>query len=351
MNRAKKFVFATLAVAAIGLVIAFVVLRRPADTTGSDIKDAPEALHVAAQKEALVNIWATNAEDLNWIPAAFAKTYPGIKVDVYTDLNVASRVISEARGGLNNVDVVWNSEGLIRPLVDRGLLVGDGWQELGVGEADMAADGHMAVTSSVAYAIAYRTDRVAAADVPTKWAQLTEARYRGKMAASPILFARLCAGLGAFEGSEPWLAFARKIHDESQTLWSNDLLEQAIVSGERPYVVATANYLADRWKARGLPVEVVLPEPVFIAHFGSVVMKSAPHPNAARLLAVWLAGPEGKAAREQALFAVDLRPSSDHPKAKELRATGKTLYLDTKDTIDARNKLIPEMDRVFSGLK
>jgi ABC-type Fe3+ transport system substrate-binding protein len=115
--------------------------------------------------------------------------------------------------------------------------------------------------------------------------------------------------------------------------------------------VATANYLAERWKARGLPVEVVLPDPVFIAHFGSVVMKRAPHPNAARLLAVWLAGADGKAAREQALFAIDLRPSSEHPKAVELRASNKRLYLDTKETIEARNKLIPEMDKIFSGLK
>jgi iron(III) transport system substrate-binding protein len=351
MIRSTKSLLAVLIASTIVLIAFAVIFLKRTDTAEVPEKSGPQTLQAAAQREAIVNIWATNAEDLNWIPEAFEKFYPGIKVEIYTDLNVASRVIAEDRAGLNNVDVVWNSEGLIRPLVDRDLLVGNEWPALGISAEDIAADGRMAVTSSVAYAIAYRTDRVASADVPTTWAELTDAKFRGKMAASPILFARLCAGLGAFETPDPWLTFARKVHDESQTLWSNDLLEQAIVSGERPYVVATANYLAERWKARGLPVEVVLPDPVFIAHFGSVVMKRAPHPNAARLLAVWLAGADGKAAREQALFAIDLRPSSEHPKAVELRASNKRLYLDTKETIEARNKLIPEMDKIFSGLK
>jgi iron(III) transport system substrate-binding protein len=229
-------------------------------------------------------------------------------------------------------------------------LVGGEWPDLGVKDSDVGADGYMAVTSSVAYAVPYRTDKVTADDVPSSWSELSGAKFRGRMAASPILFARLSAGLAAFESLEPWTAFARTIYAESNTLWSNDLLEQAITSGERPYVVATADYLAERWKARGLPVEVVLPEPVFIAHFGCVMMRSAPHPSAARLLAVWLAGPDGRAERERALMAIDLRPSSDHPKAKELRASGKKLYLDSKEAIERRNEIIPEMDRIFSGL-
>jgi iron(III) transport system substrate-binding protein len=349
--RSKKLLIVALIFAALTISVFFVHWKKDDDKLPVAVNDKEQTLHGAAQREAVVNIWATNAEDLNWIPAAFAKSYPGIKVEIYTDLNVASRVISEERAGVHNVDVVWNSEGLIRPLVDRDLIVNDEWPTLGVRAEDIVADGRMVVTSSVAYAIAYRTDLVASSDVPKTWSELTDDKYRGKLAASPILFARLCAGLGAFEMPDTWLAYARRIHGQSNTLWTNDLLEQTIVSGERPYVVATANYLAERWKARGLPVEVVLPDPVFIAHFGAVVMKAAPHPKAARLLAVWLAGPDGRAAREEALLAVDLRPSSEHPKAKELRSAGKRLYLDSKSTIVARNELIPEMDRIFSGLK
>lgn len=309
-----------------------------------------DPLHEAAAKEAKVNIWATNAEDLEWIPKAFNALYPDIKVEIFTDLNVASRVITEARAGRNDVDVVWNSEALVRPLIERDLLIDNDWKSLGVSDADVGADGHMAITSSVAFAVAYRTDVVAPSDVPQSWTDLTNPKYRGKMAASPFLFARLCAALGAFETEAAWLTFARNVHDQTKTLWSNDLLEQVITTGERPYVIGTANYLAERWKARGLPVGITLPEPVFVTQFGSVVLRKAPHPSAARLLAAWLASAEGRAAREKALMAVDLRPSSAHPKAAELRVSGKRLYLDTKEAMETRNKLIPQMDRILSGM-
>ncbi len=123
----------------------------------------------------------------------------------------------------------------------------------------------MAITNSSSFAVAYRTDRVKPGDVPKTWAELLDSKYRGKLAVGPFLFARLCAALGAFEGKEKLFAYARQFRAESQTLWTNDLLEQAITSGERPYVAAVPYYFADMWKARGLPVESVLPEPVFVA--------------------------------------------------------------------------------------
>lgn len=350
MNQIRKI--AIFAVPVLVVAVLFLVSRHDAPVSdGSTITAGDIAsLYESAKREGVVNILATNAEDINWIPTAFAETYPGVKVGIYTDLNVVARAITEARAGVRNVDLLWNSEGLIGPLIERNLLTREDWPKVGVRPEDVGADGHMAITSSVAYAIAYRSDRVSEGDVPQSWNELTHMKYRGKMAASPILFARLSAGLGAFETKEKWVTYARKIHADSSVLWSNDLLEQVIVSGERPYVVATADYLAERWKARGLPVEVVLPEPVFITNFGSVVMKAAPHPNAARLLAAWMASQEGRLAREKALLAVDLRPSSAHQKARQLRESGKTLYLDNKEAAERRNALIPEMDRIFSGL-
>jgi iron(III) transport system substrate-binding protein len=320
-------------------------------TSSADELANVQKLYAAAQKEGVVSIWATNAEDLQWIPDAFRKTFPGIKVTIFTDLNVSSRVIAEARTGRNDADVIWNSEALVQPLIERDLLLPIEWATLGINANNVGANGLMAITNSLAYAVAYRKDRIAPADVPKTWNDLLSTKYRGKMAASPVLFARLCAALGAFEDAPRMIKYAQQFHDESQTLWTNDLLEQVITNGERPYVVATANYLADRWKMRGMPVEVVLPEPVFITQFGAVVLRKAPHPNAAKLLATWLGSKEGRAERERALLAVDLRPSSDHPTAKALRSSGKRLYVDTKDAMDRRNKLIPEMDRIISGLK
>jgi iron(III) transport system substrate-binding protein len=347
-RRVLVLTLATVVIASSIAVLAVTRREAPASFPEETKAGSPHAL---AQQEGRVALLATNAEDIAWIPEAFGRTYPGIAVDIYTDLNVASRVITEDRAGRSTIDVVWNSEALVQPLIERDLLIDDEWAKYGLHPSDVGAAGHMAITSSLAYAIAYRTDLVSTSDVPRSWSELAEVKYKGRMAASPILFARFCAALGAFEGAERWTGFARAVRRDSDTIWSNDLLEQLIVSGERPFVVATANYLAERWKQRGLPVEVVIPEPVFITQFGAVVTRAAPHPHAARLLASWLASPIGRAERERALLAVDLRPSSLHPKAVALRESGKKLYVDTAEAMIAKNLLIPEMDRIVSGLK
>lgn len=310
-----------------------------------------DARYQAAKREGVVTILGTNAEDLTWISAAFNAVYPGIKVEVTTDLNVASKVILEDRGGRHETDVVWNSEALVAPLIERNLLVGNEWESLGVRREDVGARGHMAITSSMAYAVAYRTNAVTPVEGPRHWKDLLDGRFRGKTAASPLLFARLCAALGAFEKPDEWTKFAEEFHRTTGTLWTNDLLEAQITSGERSYIAGLPSYLAEKWKARGVPIEIVIPEPVFITQFGSVVLREAPHPNAARLLAAWLSSPAGRSARERALFAVDLRPSSSHPQAKKLRDSGKKLYVDNEAAMERRNKLIPEMDRIISGLK
>jgi iron(III) transport system substrate-binding protein len=307
-------------------------------------------LYREAVKEGSVSVWSTNAEEMRWITDAFQTSYPGIRVEIVTDLNVVSRVVTEARAGRNATDVVWSSEALVRPLIERELLLQDAWERFGVRREDVGAEGHMLISNSVAFAVAYRKDRVSASDVPRKWSELLDAKYRGKMAAGPILFARLSAALGAFENEAALLEYARAFRRDSKTLWTNDLLEQTIASGERPYVVAITSYLAEGWKARGVPVEVVLPEPVYVTQFGAVIARRAPHPNAAKLLAVWLSGPQGRKARDAAHMGADLRPSSDHPKAVELRASGKLVYVDSKEAREIRNRLIPEMDRIMAGL-
>ena len=58
--------------------------------------------------------------------------------------------------------------------------------------------------------------------------------------------------------------------------------------------------------AEGLPVSQVVAEPVVVGQFGVTIMKNAPHPNAARLLAGFLATPEGKAARLKATSQAEL---------------------------------------------
>jgi iron(III) transport system substrate-binding protein len=312
--------------------------------------DSPEEtnpLYAKAKVEGTVNIWTEDPSDVAWIGKAFAAVYPGIVVQYRTQPNTVDRVLAENRAGRKNVDLVWSSERLARRLKDGNLLATPDWSSLGVSPGNVGAQGTMAITNSWTFAVAYRTDLVDQRDVPHSWEQLTDRRYNGKMVASREWFTNMVAGLGAAQGELQWLAYAKRFCEETATAWTSSQLEQMLSSGQRQYVAAMSYSMASRWKKRGIPVDFVIPEPAVVTQFGSVVMRDAPHPNAALLLAAWLASTEGQYAREQATFDVDLRSSSQHPLARRIRSAG--LVIDDSDALmEARDRLIPKVSAVVS---
>jgi ABC-type Fe3+ transport system substrate-binding protein len=87
---------------------------------------------------------------------------------------------------------------------------------------------------------------------------------------------------------------------------------------------------------------------VGFTQFGAMVMANAPHPNAARLLAAWLATDEGKAARLEATGQLDYdKPDSEL--ARKLAAGQIPVIIekpeDTKRRDDAINKAMPIVAR------
>ena len=59
---------------------------------------AVKALYEKAKQEGEVVIWGPARGEIEWIEAAFNKTFPGIKVPFVGDNDVFTRAIAEARG-------------------------------------------------------------------------------------------------------------------------------------------------------------------------------------------------------------------------------------------------------------
>lgn len=308
----------------------------PVDAAPQDIAplpvDALAELYAAARREGFVHIWGSTREDLAWIPAAFADAFPGVSVSVHVTSDLIGRVNSISDEN-DDMDVVWTAETHGKLLSTQRLLADRDWLEIGRHYWGASATGDMAITNSAVFAIAYRADLVAKTDVPISWQELAADKYRGRLAANQGSFVRLCAALGAIEGSLKWLEFVREFGENSQTAWTENL-ESMLQEGGRPYAIAVRNQLADTWRASNAQIEVVIPEPVVVTQFGSMVLRNSPHPNAARLLALWLSSSEGKMAREQATHAVDLSRDSLHPRALNLRNSGKIVHYDTGSAMD-----------------
>src|SRR5262249_12866199 len=78
-------------------------------------------LYAAAKKEGQVIIWGTQRREVEWIPSAFAKVFPGIEVQFLGDNDIAVKAIAEARAGRHQVDVYQNSLTGTLPVVQRDL--------------------------------------------------------------------------------------------------------------------------------------------------------------------------------------------------------------------------------------
>ncbi len=131
--------------------------------------------------------------------------------------------------------------------------------------------------------ILINTRLVKDADIPTSWNDLTDPKWKGKLLSDDMrplgsgntLFAILQKTMGA--------EFNEKLA-EQKPVFSRDMRNDArrIARGEYPVYITQVFALASDLK--GLPVKVVIPrEGAPYAQMDMAMLKSAPHPNAARL--------------------------------------------------------------------
>jgi iron(III) transport system substrate-binding protein len=310
---------------------------------------AVKELYEKAKKEGEVVMWGTNGREVDWIPAAFAAEWPGIKVNVLGDNDIAPKIIAETRAGRHEVDVYWCSITCAAPVVQRDLATAIDWSMFGVTKDNTAFDGKMGYTNNIVYVIAYDTTKMKEADIPTTWDKLLDPKYKDKMTASLFLMPRLVSALSIKWGKDKALDFARHLAADTGVLLTRAPRESILQSGERVMAVGEVDTLPKLWAQSGMKVKYVIPSPVVLGQFGSTVLTKAPHPNAARLLAGWLASKEGKAARTRGNLEDDYRPGSDNPEAKQIYASGVPVIEDTVEQMTERAALYKPAADILTG--
>ena len=337
--------------AIVAYTVAVLALALDAGSVFAQSLDSPKVkeLYEAAKKEGQVMIWGTQRREVEWIPAAFGKLFPGIEVQHLGDNDIAVKAIAEARAGRHQVDVYQSSLTGTLPVVQRDLLGPVDWSPFGIDQRNIVFDGKMALTSNIVYTIAYNNKLVKEADVPKNWIDILDERYKGKGASSTFLLPRLVGGLSLAWGEEKALQFARDIVARMNLLLTRAPRESLLQSGERLYGFGEIDSLIRSVAAEGLPVAQVVPEPVVVGQFGVTIMKNVRHPNAARLLAGFLATPEGKAARLKATSQADYGPTSDNELAKKLHSGKLQVVWDRPDNMAQREALFGRAAAILTG--
>ena len=253
---------------------------------------APDArtqrLAEAARKEGEVMVYhSTQSEDLRPVFEAFTKKY-GVKVREWrsSSENVVQRVIRESNAGRHDVDLIENNLPELEALRREKLLRRIDSPVYADLRAKMVPEHHeYAVSTMDVFVQAYNTQKVKREELPKKYEDLLDPRWKGRLgveAEDEAWFGTLLNALGQERGLK--LFHDIVANNGISVRKGHTLLAQLVASGEVPLALTVYNYKPPQLKAKGGTIDWFVMPPVIAQMHGVAVHKDAPHAAAAELL-------------------------------------------------------------------
>jgi iron(III) transport system substrate-binding protein len=241
-----------------------------------------------AKKEGRLN-WYTSmgASDLPKYVELFNAKYPFVKVNArrVSGERLITIITTEYRAGKTLFDLV-GSSGVAPSLIKSGIFakyLSPEYQYFPAGTKD--PDGYWADTYTNSIALSYHTGMVPKHQVPQRWEDLLDPRWKGKkigVDSEPYeWFDAVLRVIGKEKGRE----FMRRLGAQELVVTrGNNLRAQQLAAGEFPLCFSYAHQI-DRMKKDGAPVDWVKSEQLFVVNVlhPIFIAAGAEHPNAARL--------------------------------------------------------------------
>ncbi len=290
---------------------------KPAGLSG-----AAKNLYEAARKEGQLVLWGPPTETVEkFYPQEFQKAFPGIAVKAIGDSQAPQKLLTEALAGVHQADVFWWPISGFLDLEKRGLVAKfdtGAVAAFGIGPGDTTLDGRGLRAANVIYTLEYDNRRLKREELPKTWEDLLDPRWRGRIVGATLLMPGVPSTYGLFKGEQWMLDFARKLRDEAKVTMvpSTPLAREMLLRGEKDLVVSLISETLKRKHLHNEPVDWAPVGPAWSTQHILGVLEKAPHPNAARLFALWGASKEGKIAMERESFDADGRPGAPTRLAK-----------------------------------
>jgi len=296
---------AALALVGIDAALAAAGAQPAAETAAVALYDGPDRaqrLRDGARREGSVTVYSSQPVEDMQAQAAVFEQRTGIRVRIWrgSGQNVLQRGLVEYRAGRHDVDLFEVTGVEIEALVREGML-----QE--VRSPALATLDPRAVPPSRAYAgtrfvthvLAYNTAAVRRDELPQRWEDLADPRWRGRLGItvdSVEWFATIVTALGTERG----LQLFRDIAANGVSLrQGHSVLSNLVAAGDVPLALTIYDYRVVQLRRAGAPVESFTLDPTPV-HLGAVGLASrSPRPHAAILLYEFLLteGQEIRAAR------------------------------------------------------
>jgi len=303
-------------------------------------------LVAAARREGKV-VWYTSAEVqvAERIAKAFEAAYSGIAIRVERTgaERQFQRIAQERASRVYAVDVVnssdaahfvaWKRDDVLAPYVPEDVA-----KFYPAEHKD--PDGLFATFRLYLSVIGYNTNLVKAQDAPKSFADLLDPKWKGKIVkAHPGYSGGIMTATFQMARDLGWDYFEKLAQQNVMQVQSAADPPRKLARGERAVMADGADQQIFLLKDAGQPVEIVYPAegaPLVVGPNG--IFKSAPNPNAARLLQSWLLSVEAQQ------LVMDLAYRSVHPHAKE--RPGRTPLRDIKTMKDDPVAVEKESDAV-----
>jgi len=227
----------------------------------------------------------------------FEKRYPFVKVTLFRTGGgpLLNKILTEARGGRYDWDLVVGRGEMVTPLMERKLAASYRSPESKMIDAQLVDnEGYWTAYYVNSFVLGWNTKLVKREEVPKTYDGLLSPKWKGGQISLDTEAYGMVEGLKGAWGKEKAVAYFRKLAALEPVLKrGNTERVQLIVAGEYPLIIAY-NQTLQRMASRGAPVDWIALEPAVTQVNPVMISAKAPHPNAARLFYDYILSKEGQ---------------------------------------------------------
>lgn len=249
--------------------------------------DRTDRLIAGARKEGELLLYSSlTQEDQLRIAEDFKRRY-GVTLKFWrgSQAHILQRVLSEARGGRFEFDVLETNAPQIEAIAREGLLqaIASPFAREVLLPEILPASGEWVPDRLNLVVYAYNTSAVKASELPRQWAELLDPKWAGKLGMESHNV-EWFASVAEFLGEEAGIDLFRKLGANGIAVRTGHTHSTGrVIAGEIPVMLGVYSHDVERMKAKGAPVDWFIVPPAVIMPSAVAVSRRAPHPHAAML--------------------------------------------------------------------
>ncbi|MBI4322442.1 MAG: extracellular solute-binding protein [Chloroflexi bacterium] len=280
--------------------------KAPAPATPAPAAKGPSPalaqLIEAAKKEGQISVSLTpnlTGKGMERLRGEIRETY-GVDLNITYEPSssypaLAAKAIAEHKAGATSTfDLMQSSDANLSDMVAAGIVQKSDWQPLvaeGTAPEMVQWDGHALVIYTGHVGLIYNPRLIPAAEVPKSFSNLADPKWRGKLAILSYTSTYMShVFLGSADGL---LNDLRAIMKNQPLVDTYARITTRYLAGEYPLAMMGSMYYEDI-RRKNYPVEWKSIDFSRVSVHALVVLKNAAHPNAAKLMAVFIASPKGQ---------------------------------------------------------